>query len=118
RARKEGGSLNNNNDDYDRIFESFRDALDLFAAAELWEDGGPRLAPEERQLLAVTGRTVVQLFSPRGNEQAVATALFVLQSLEPKERAWTDRLQQLFAWLDTGTEIAGGARAAATTPAE
>jgi tetratricopeptide (TPR) repeat protein len=116
-ARKDANYFGSN-DDYERLFESFHDALDLFAASELWSEGGLRLAPEERQLLAVTARSVVQLFSPRGNEQAVATALFVLESLEPKERAWTDRLQQLFAWLDTGTEIAGGARAAATTPAE
>jgi tetratricopeptide (TPR) repeat protein len=117
RARKDASYLTGN-DDFERLYESFHDALELYAAAELWVEGGPPLAAEERQLLAGAARVVVLLFSPRGNEQAVATGLFVLGTLEPNERAWSDRLQQLFAWLDTGTQIAGGSRAAVTTPAE
>jgi tetratricopeptide (TPR) repeat protein len=115
RARKDPSFLANN-DDVDRVFESFHDALDLYAVAELWRDGGPKLGPDERQVLATAARAVVVLFSPRGNEQAVATGLFVLSSLEPKEQAWSQRLEQLFAWLDTGAQMAGSSRAAVTTP--
>lgn len=106
------------NDDFDRVFESFHDALELFTAPELGAAGGLRLAPEERLLLARAARAVVALFSPRGNERAVATALFVLTTLEPKEPAWTDRLQQLFSWLDTGTMMGSSSRGAVTTPVE
>jgi tetratricopeptide (TPR) repeat protein len=113
-ARKDPNYLGGN-DDIDRLFESFHDALELYAPAELWRDGGPRMAPEERQLLASAARAVVALFSPRGNEQAVATGLFVLTSLEPKEPAWSQRLQDLFAWLETGSQLAGSTRAAVTT---
>jgi len=116
-ARKDPSYLGNS-DDVDRVFESFRDALSLYAPAELWRDGGPKLAPEEQQLLGGAARAVVVLFSPRGNEQAVATGLFVLTSLQPNEKAWSERLQQLFAWLDTGAQMAGSARASVTTPVE
>jgi tetratricopeptide (TPR) repeat protein len=116
-ARKDAGYIGNN-DDFERLFESFHDAIDLYAPAELWTAGGPKLGAQERQLLDGAARAVVALFSPRGNEQGVATALFVLTSLEPGEKAWSERLVQLFAWLETGTQIAGGSRAAITTPAE
>jgi tetratricopeptide (TPR) repeat protein len=117
RARKDPTYLGGN-DDFERLFESFHDALDLYAPAELWSSDGLRLAADERAILDRAARAVVTLFSPRGNEQAVATGLFVLISLEPGERAWSDRLQQLFAWLETGTQIAGGSRGAVTTPVE
>jgi tetratricopeptide (TPR) repeat protein len=108
-------------DDIDRVFESFHDALDLYAAPELWTGAAPALAPGERKLLDAAARAVVVLFSPRGNEQAVATGLFVLVSLEPGEKSWRDRLDQLFSWLDTGSQVAagpGGARAGVTTASE
>ena len=117
RARKDPNYLGSS-DDFERLYECFRDALDLYAVGDLWRDGGPKLAPEERALLARAARAVVVLFSPRGNEQAVATGLFVLTSLEPNERAWSERLQQLFAWLDTGAQMATSARANVTTPVE
>src|SRR6185436_4649115 len=51
RARKDPSYLGGN-EDFDRVFESFHDALDLYAAVEVWRDGGPKLSAEERQLLA------------------------------------------------------------------
>jgi tetratricopeptide (TPR) repeat protein len=118
---KSDPALLGNNDEVDRIFESFHDALDLYAAPELWSSGGPNLSADERRLLDLSARAVVTLFSPRGNEQAVATALFVLVSLEPAEKSWRDRLDQLFSWLDTGSQVAagpGGGRAGVTTASE
>src|SRR3954467_15995644 len=38
-ARKDANYFGSN-DDYERLFESFHDALDLFAASELWSEGG------------------------------------------------------------------------------
>jgi tetratricopeptide (TPR) repeat protein len=105
-------------DDIDRIFECFHDALDLYAPSELWGKGAPGISADERHTLDLSARVVVELFSPRGNEQAVATGLYVLVALEPDQRAWTDRLEQLFSWLDTGTQIPAGGRGTATTPTE
>jgi hypothetical protein len=95
-------------DEIDRVFDAFHDALELYAPAELWTAGATALLPEERRILGNTARAVVTLFSPRGNEQAVATGLFVLVTLEPSEKAWRDRLDQLFAWLETGSQISSG----------
>jgi tetratricopeptide (TPR) repeat protein len=115
-------SVLGSSDDMDRVFESFHDALELYAPAELWGPGAPALAPDELGLLDRAARAVVVLFSPRGNEPAVATGLFVLVALEPGQRAWTERLEQLFAWLDTGSQVGGagpgGSRGNATTPTE
>jgi tetratricopeptide (TPR) repeat protein len=115
RARKDAAYLGSN-DDFERLYESFHDALELYAASELWTEGGPRLSAQERPLLAAAARVVVALFSPRGNEQAVATGLFVLSTLEPADPAWKDRLQQLFSWLETGTQVATSARSSVTSP--
>jgi tetratricopeptide (TPR) repeat protein len=115
RARKDAAYLGTN-DDFERLYESFHDALELYAASELWTEGGPRLSAQERPLLAAAARVVVALFSPRGNEQAVATGLFVLSTLEPADPAWKDRLQQLFSWLETGTQVATSARSSVTSP--
>jgi tetratricopeptide (TPR) repeat protein len=119
RVRKDPSYLGGN-DEVDRVYEAFHDALELYAPAELWTNGAAGILPDERRLLGVTARAVVALFSPRGNEQAVATGLFVLATLEPGERAWRDRIDQLFAWLDTGSQITsgpGGSRAASVTTA-
>ncbi len=116
RTRKEAGLLGNN-DDYDRVLDAFREALELYAPAELWAQQGPSLDPQERALLVAAARAVVGLFSPRGHEQAVATGLFVLQTLEPGEKAWPERLSQLFSWLETGAELSvGGGRGGMSTP--
>src|SRR3954467_14654812 len=96
RARKDPSFLAGN-DDVERLFESFHDALDLYAVADLWREGGPRFSPEERQLLGAAARAVVVQFSPRGNEQAVAIGLFVLTTLEPNETNCAGRLPELVA---------------------
>ncbi len=100
-------------DDVDQVLDAFKEALELFAAPELWTREGLRLSSDEHAQLAAAARVVVALFSPRGNEQAVATGLYVLATLEPGDRAWRERLDQLFGWLDTGAELAlgpGGSR--------
>jgi tetratricopeptide (TPR) repeat protein len=117
-ARRDPSVLGSS-DDVDRIFECFHDALDLYAPSELWTEGGT-LSPRERSVLDAAARAVVTLFSPRGNEQAVATGLFVLVTLEPTQRTWIDRLDQLFSWLETGSQVAGagGPRSSVTTSTE
>ena len=120
-ARKDAAYLATN-DDFDRVQESFHDALELFAPPELWREGGPQLSAPERTLLASAARAMVALFSPRGNEQAVGTGLYVLVTLDPADRNAAERLEQLFGWLDTGSKLAmssGGApRGGVQTPGD
>ncbi len=103
-------------DDFDRIFDSFRDALDLFAATELWQLGGPRLTADERALLGAAARVVVATFSPRGNETAVAGGLFVLASIEPASPEWKRRLDELLPWVEMGGGLARSTSASNTQP--
>jgi tetratricopeptide (TPR) repeat protein len=85
-------------DVYDRVNESFRDALGLFDAAEL-----SRLTPAERNLVMPAARFVVAVFSPRGADQQVTLATAVLATLAagtPEGREWNDRLSELVRWTD------------------
>ncbi len=95
-------------DDFDRLQDSFRDALDLFPPSALWVAGGPRLSDRERQLLLSSAKLILAAYSPRGTELPVATALFVLMSIDPANREWPSRLDQLFSWLDAGAELGRG----------
>jgi hypothetical protein len=101
-------SLLGGEDDFDRLQDSFRDALDLFPPSGLWVAGGPRLSDPERQLLQKAAKLILAAYSPRGNELPVATALFVLQSVDGANREWASRLDQLFSWLDSAAQLGGG----------
>jgi tetratricopeptide (TPR) repeat protein len=92
-------------DDLDRTVASFRDALDLYASAELWQPKGAGIPAEEKQLLVHTARLMVSLFSPRGAEVEVATALLVLTTLDPNDRASSTQLAELLPWLETGAQL-------------
>ncbi len=95
-------------DDFDRLQDSFRDALELISPGSLWVAGGPPLADRERQLLSDSAKLLVGAYSPRGNEPPVALALFVLQSIDPTNREWPARLDQLLSWVDSGAQISPG----------
>src|ERR1017187_9642934 len=73
-----------------------------------WVAGGPRLSDPERQLLQKAAKLILAAYSPRGNELPVATALFVLQSVDSANREWASRLDQLFSWLDSAAQLGGG----------
>jgi tetratricopeptide (TPR) repeat protein len=105
RMRREAIELGNN-DDFDRVYESFKEALELVAPSELWAAGGAPLAPNELAQLRQAARLTLELFAPRGHEAAVATALVVLGTLEPQNPEWPQRLDQLLSWLDEGTRLA------------
>jgi tetratricopeptide (TPR) repeat protein len=94
-------------DVYDRIFESFRDALGLFEPSELWATP-PRIAPDEQALLGRTARLVLALFSPRGADAQVAMALGALATIEPGAREWPDRLDQLIRWTEEVSSSSDG----------
>jgi tetratricopeptide (TPR) repeat protein len=101
-------SLLGGDDDFDRLQDSFRDALDLFSPSALWAPGGPKLADRERQLLINSAKLLIAAYSPRGNELPVATGLFVLLSIDPTNREWASRLDQILVWLDSGSRMARG----------
>jgi hypothetical protein len=100
-------SLLGSEDDFERLQDSFRDALDLFPPSALWAASGPQFSERERQLLQNSAKLVLAAYSPRGNELPVATALFVLLSTDGSNREWSSRLDQLFSWLDTGAQLGG-----------
>jgi len=93
-------------DDFDRLYDSLHDALELFPRPC---SGSPKpgWSDRERSLLGTAARLVVGAYSPRGNELPVATGLFVLQTLERRTRngwrassrfwlGWT--LRRRFPW--------------------
>jgi tetratricopeptide (TPR) repeat protein len=101
-------SLLGNEDDFDRLADSFRDALATFPPASLWAQGGPPLPPRDRQLVIAAAKLLIAVHSPRGNELPVAMALFVLVSIDSGNPEWTARLDQLFSWLEAGAQLAAG----------
>jgi tetratricopeptide (TPR) repeat protein len=101
-------SLIGGEDDFDRLQDSFRDALDLFPPSRLWAASGLQLSDPERQLLQKAAKLILAAYSPRGNELPVATALFALQVVDGANREWASRLDQLFSWLDSGAQLGGG----------
>ncbi|HEX7599320.1 MAG TPA: hypothetical protein VF518_13980, partial [Polyangia bacterium] len=80
------------NDDFDRLSESLRDALDLYPAPLLWRAENLGIADRERELLGKAAQLVVGAYSPRGNEQPVAMGLYVLQALDPQNPDWLVRI--------------------------
>jgi tetratricopeptide (TPR) repeat protein len=90
-----------NDDVYDRIFESFRDALSLFEPSELWApDPRSKMTPVELGLLDRAARLVLALFSPRGADNQVALALATMATIDPTAREWPERLAELVHWSD------------------
>ena len=98
RLRQEGRDLEST-DVFDRVFESLRDASNLYEPDQLWASPAA-IPPEERDLLARAARLVLAVFSPRGAEPQSALALSVLVTIEPTEREWSERLDRLLAWTD------------------
>lgn len=107
RLRKNPGILGNE-DDFERLADSFREALETFTPESQWQAGGPPLEPRSRALLGASAKLLMAAHSPRGNELPVAMALFVLLSLDGNNPEWSTRLDQLFSWLESGSQLAAG----------
>ena len=109
-----------NDDIYDRIFDSFRDALSLFDPAELWaSDPRSQIGAVEQDLLGRTAKLVLALFSPRGADTQVALALATLATIDPTSREWPERLAELIRWTEeAGAAGDGGGFRRATTAAD
>ena len=105
--RKNPGILGTE-DDFQRLYDSLRDALELYAPASLWTAGGLPLTDRERVLLRDGAKLVLAAYSPRGNELPVATALFALQVADPSNNEWNARLEDVLSWLETGSQLGGG----------
>jgi len=88
-----------NDDVYDTIFDSFRDALSLYDPAELWS-APPRIPEAEQRLLRPAAELVVAVFSPRGGAEQVALALAALTTMAPEVRDYRDRLDQVVRWTE------------------
>jgi tetratricopeptide (TPR) repeat protein len=93
-----------NDDVYDTIFESFREALALYDPAELWS-APPRIPEPEQRLLRPAAELVVSLFSPRGGAEQVTLALAALTTMQPEVRDWRDRLDQVVGWTDEANDV-------------
>jgi len=109
-------SVLGSDDDFDRLHDSLRDALDLFPASLLWRPEGLAVSDRERRLLESAARLIVGAYSPRGNELPVTAGLFVLQTLEPKNPEWPARVDQVLAWLDAETQLSVGTPGPRTQP--
>ena len=103
-------SLLGSEDDFDRLSDSFRDALDAFSTDSLWTPDGLHLSAREQELLVRSAKLLVAVHSPRGNELPVATALFLLTSIDGDNPEWRSRIDQLFTWLEDGTTFASGSQ--------
>ena len=107
--RQEAGELGTT-DVFDRVFESLRDACNLYEPRELWAEPS-QIPSEERALLVRTARLVLSLFAPRGAESQSALALAVLVTIDPTTREWSERFDKLLAWTDeAGLGAEGAAR--------
>jgi tetratricopeptide (TPR) repeat protein len=91
-------------DVYDRVFDSFREALALFEPNELWSTPA-HLTDAERKLVAPTAELVVALFSPRGADQQVALGAAVLATLDPASHDWPARLDQVIRWTEEASMV-------------
>ncbi len=86
-------------DVYDEMFESFRDALGLYDPSELWSQPA-RISADEARLLRPAAEMVESIFAPRGGDQQVALALATLATLSPDDRETQARLDQVLRWTD------------------
>jgi tetratricopeptide (TPR) repeat protein len=93
-----------NDDVYDTIFESFRDALGLYDPAELWS-APPRIPEDEQRLLRPAAELVLGLFSPRGGAEQATLALAALATMQPDVRDWRDRLEQVVGWTEEANSV-------------
>jgi len=93
-----------NDDVYDVIFDSFRDALALYDPAELWS-APPRIPEADQGMLRPAAEMVVSLFSPRGGAEQVALALAALTTMQPDVRDWRDRLDQVVGWTEEANAL-------------
>jgi tetratricopeptide (TPR) repeat protein len=109
-------SILGSDDDFERLHDSLRDAMDLFPAPLLWRPEGLAVSDRERSLLGSAARLIVDSYSPRGNELPVATGLFVLAALEPQNPEWAARVEQVLTWLDTETQLSMGTPGPRTQP--
>jgi tetratricopeptide (TPR) repeat protein len=94
-----------NDDVYDVIFDSFRDALALYDPAELWSVP-PRISDADQRLLRPAAELVVNLFSPRGGAEQVTLALAALNTMAPDVADWRNRLDQVVSWTDEANALA------------
>ena len=115
RLRRNSGILGSE-DDFDRLHDSLRDALDLYPAPLLWRPEGLALSDRERSLLGSAARLIVDVYSPRGNELPVTAGLFVLQTLEPQNPDWAARVEQILVWLNTETRLSESTPGPRTQP--
>jgi len=106
KLRQESRELGDD-DIYERVAQSFRDALSLYDPAELWQ-GTPRFSPVEQNLLASSARLVVALFAPRGNDAPLGLAFSVLVTVDPKNGAWPKELANLLDWTDESARTLDG----------
>src|SRR5450432_1069060 len=98
RLRQEARDLGTS-DVFDRIFESLRDACNLYEPQELWAQP-PAIPPGELELLNRSAQLVLSLFGPRGAESQSALALAVLVTIDPGAREWSERFDRLLAWTE------------------
>jgi tetratricopeptide (TPR) repeat protein len=104
-----------NDDVFDVVFESFREALALYDPAELWSNP-PRIPEDEQRRLRPAAEMVVSLFSPRGGAEQVVLALAALSTMAPDVREWRERLDQVVRWTEEANALAerGPRRASAS----
>lgn len=107
RLKREARELDND-DLYDRIYETLRDAAGLFEPRELWAQP-LAISQGERELLGRAARLTLAIFSPRGAEPQVALSLAILVVIEPGEKQWADRFDQLLAWTEEAGSASEGA---------
>jgi tetratricopeptide (TPR) repeat protein len=111
--RQEARDLGNT-DVFDRIYDSLRDAVNLYEPVDLW-GGSDGISPAERDLLARSARLVMALFGPRGAEAQSALALGVLTAIDPHDAEWTSRFDKVLDWTDqAGAAGEGGNRRSLT----
>lgn len=98
-------------DVYDRVFDSFRDALALYDPSELWASPAA-VTPAEAALIRPVAELVAALFSPRGADQQVALSSAVMVTLvpesDPAAADWKNRLDQVIRWTEEASSAAEG----------
>jgi tetratricopeptide (TPR) repeat protein len=103
-------------DVYDRIFDSFRDAVGLYEPAELWASPA-KVTAVEQAMLKPAAELVVALFSPRGADVQVALASSVLLTLDPASRDASERLDQVVSWSEEASTASDSGAFRRTTSA-